>query len=151
MVAATNTVGTARANSAEVGPVTAAGPSSANIDALLRHVLEPKGKPAKIGALLKNDGYRFSFKAPSPGRLRIGWDLPSKVATAAAKLVHPPEAGLSVTFHKAGTEKIKIVLSSAAGRHLLRHAKKVKLVATGVFSVSAGNTGTASTAFTLKK
>ena len=150
VVAATNTVGTARANSAEVGPVSAAGPSSASIDALLRHVLEPKGKPAKIGALLKNDGYRFSFKAPSPGRLRIGWDLPSKIATATARLVHPPEAGLSVTFHKAGTEKIKIVLSSA-GRRLLKHVKKVKLVAMGVFAVSGGNTGSASKTFTLKK
>jgi hypothetical protein len=150
VVAATNSVGTARANSAEVGPVTAAGPSSASIDALLRNVLEPKGKPAKIGALLKAGGYRFSFKAPSPGRLRIGWALPSKVATAAAKLVHPPEAVLSVTFHKAGIEKIKIVLSSA-GRRLLKHVKKVKLVAMGVFTVSGGNTGSASKVFMLKK
>lgn len=150
VVAATNTVGTARANSAETGPVAAAGPSTAGIDALLLHVLEPKGKQAKIGALLKNGGYRFSFKAPSAGRLRISWSLPSKVASDGGKLVHSAEAGLSVIFHKPGTAKLKVLLS-AAGRHLLRHAKKVKLVATGVFSVSAGNTGTASTAFTLKK
>ena len=150
VVAATNTVGTARADSAETGPVAASGPSTATIEALLRHVLEPKGKPAKIGALLKNGGYRFSFKAPSTGRLRISWNLPSKVASDASKLLHPPEAGLSVIFHKPGTAKLKVLLSGT-GRHLLRHAKKLKLVATGVFTVSAGNTGTASKAFTLKK
>ena len=150
VVAATNTVGTARADSAETGPVAASGPSTATIEALLRHVLEPKGKPAKIGALLNNGGYRFTFKAPAAGRLRISWNLPSKVASDAGKLVHPPEAGLSVTFHKPGTAKLKVLLSGT-GRHLLRHAKKLKLVATGVFTVSAGNTGTASKAFTLKK
>ena len=43
------------------------------------------------------------------------------------------------------------VLLSAAGRRLLRHAEKLKLVATGVFTVSRGNSGSASKAFTLKK
>ncbi len=150
VVAATNTVGTSRADSAESGTVTAAGPSTASIEALLRHVLEPKGNQAKIGALLKNGGYRFSFKAPSAGRLRIRWNLPSKVASDAGKLVHPPAAGLSVIFHKPGTAKLKVLLS-ATGRHLLRHAEKLKLVATGVFTVPGGNTGSASKAFTLKK
>ena len=147
VVSATNSAGAAHANSSEVGPVKPAGPSQATIAALLRHILTPKGNGAKIGALLNNGGYKFSFKAPSAGRLRIAWALPLKVA---AKLVHAADADLSVTFHKQGTAKVKVLLT-AAGRHLLRHATKVRLIATGSFAAADGETGSASKAFTLKK
>jgi hypothetical protein len=148
VVAATNTVGTVRAASAEVGPVKPAGPSKASIEALLRHVLVPHGKGAKIGALLKNGSYKFSFKAPSAGRLRISWAVPQ--LKIAAKLVHAPEATLSVKFHKQGTAKVKIQLTGA-GRKLLKHANKVKLIAAGTFAAADGQTGSASRAFTLTK
>jgi len=142
IVSATNTSGTRSADSKETGPVKAKGPTPASLDALLRSVLAPKGKPAKIGALLKNGGYRFSFNAPSAGRLLIAWNVPSKLAEHAA--------GLKVTFHKARTAKLKILLT-AAGRALLKNATALKLVATGSFAAGDGEAGSASKALTLKK
>ena len=61
----------------------------------------------------------------------------------AAKLVRPPEATLGATFHKRGTAKLKVLLTPA-GRRLLTHNKKVKLIAGGSFAAADGQTGSAS-------
>ncbi len=142
IVSATNTAGKQSAVSKETGPVKAKGPTPASLDALLRSLLAPTGKAAKIGALRKNGGYKFSFKAPSAGRLLIVWNVPSKLTQH--------EAGLKVTFHNARTAKVKILLT-ADGRALLKNATALKLVASGSFVASDGETGSASKAFTLKK
>ena len=146
VVLARNTAGSAAADSKEVGPVAPAGPSRASIKALLLSVLAPSGNGAKIGALLKADGYRFSFKSPSPGRLRIDWNQPHKKGLS----LPMPVGDLTVTFHKARQATVKVVLTGK-GKKLLKHATSLKLTATGTFTPTGESVVTASKSFTLKK
>jgi hypothetical protein len=146
IVTAANGAGSRQGRSSEVGPVITAGLTQADIRALLRSVLAPKGNGAKIGALLKNGGYKFSFSSPGTGRLRISWNQPQKKTTA----LPMPAAAVTVIFHTQRTEKVKIQLT-AKGRKLLAHANLLKLTATGSFTPTGEQAVTADKTFTLKK
>jgi len=147
IVTAANGAGSRQGRSSEVGPVITAGLTQADIRALLRSVLAPKGNGAKIGALLKNGGYKFSFSSPGTGRLRISWNQPNKKTAA---LPMPAAAAVTVIFHTQRTEKVKIQLT-AKGRKLLAHASLLKLTATGTFTPTGEQAVTVAKTFTLKK
>jgi hypothetical protein len=146
IVTAANGAGSKQGRSSEIGPVITAGLTQADIRALLRSVLAPKGDGAKIGALLKNGGYKFSFSSPGTGRLRISWNQPNKKSAA----LPMPAAAVTVIFHTQRTEKIKIQLT-AKGRKLLAHATLLKLTATGTFTPTGEQAVTVAKTFTLKK
>jgi hypothetical protein len=117
------------------------GGSSAAIRGLLMRALAANGKGAKIAALLAHGGYTFSFTAPSAGRLQILW----------FRTVHGKRilvATLTVTFHKAGKSKITLRLTRN-GRNLLKHTRKLQLVASGGFTPAGHGTTNASRTITL--
>lgn len=149
-VSAANGAGSATATSNELGPVAPAGPGASDLHALLASILTPKGAGAKIPALLKSGGYRFTFKAPVAGRLAITWTKPRKAAKKAGAARSDPAAKLDITFRNPGTRTIRVVLTPT-GRKWLRHANTLKLVAAGTFSVANEPVVTASKQFTLKK
>jgi inosine-uridine nucleoside N-ribohydrolase len=142
-VTATNSVGSAKAASNKFGPISPARVSSRKIRALLVKALAAHGNGARIGALLKHRGYSFSFAAPSRGRLVISWHRASKHGKKV--LV----ASVTVAFHKAGTARIKLVLTGQ-GRKLLNGASNVKLIAKGSFTPFGQGNASATKTLTLR-
>jgi hypothetical protein len=125
--------------------------SSAQIAALLGSQLVPSDKLAKIGALLKSGGLTMSFKALEAGTLSVQWyEVPAgaklaKHSMAKAVLV----ASGQMTRTGAGTGKIKIRLT-AAGKRLLKHARRLKLEAKGTFAGTETSVSTTK-AFVVKR
>jgi hypothetical protein len=107
----------------------------AQIAALLGQQLIPSGKAAKIGALLKAGGLTMPFQALEAGTAVIGWyEVPAGAKLARHSSAKPVLVALGrVTFLAAGTGKIKVGLT-AAGKRLLKHAKRLRLTAKGVFT-----------------
>jgi hypothetical protein len=99
----------------------------------LRSALTPPGKAARIRVLLKNGGFSFSFKALAPGQLVISWYLVPKRSHATKHRPKPILVAIGqLTFSTAHTAKINVKLT-AVGKTLLRHAKGIRLIATGSF------------------
>jgi hypothetical protein len=130
-------------------PVVSAGPTTAQVKAALSRVLKPRGKAAKIGHLLRDRGYTFSFTAPSAGRLVIGWYLVPKGAQLAKAKKPLLAASASVVFDKAQKATIKVSLTGK-GRKLLKNAKRVKLTARATFTPAGGTATSLTKTITLK-
>jgi hypothetical protein len=124
-------------------------PSPEEIRALLRGLLLPRGRSAKIGALLRHGGYTLWFHAPSAGQLVIAWYLvPRGARLAAAKPVLVAIA--RVSFGHAGAARATVRLTPK-GRSLLRHSKRLKLTARGVLTPTGGLPIAATESFTLSR
>jgi hypothetical protein len=105
--------------------------SSAKLRKLLTKVLAAHGKQATLGALLRNDGYSFSFNAPAPGHLTIDW---YQLLRHGKKLL---VARVSVIYETSGSAKIKLVLTRK-GRTLLGRSHTVKISARASFAPAGG-------------
>jgi hypothetical protein len=148
---ATNNVGSAQASSTQLGPIATIAPSAAQIKASLLRQLAPQGKAAKIAALLKRNGYGLSLTAMSAGKLVIDWYyLPAGAHLARAKPKPVLLAAGKATFSQAGTQTLTITLT-ANGKQLLKHAKRLKLTATGTFTPAGKSAIVATTNFTLTR
>jgi hypothetical protein len=134
-VTASNSAGSTRAYSAQVGPVTAAAPSTPQITIALSNGLKVTGSAATITQMLKNGGYTGSFTAPSAGTLMISWYFSGVSADIASGHKRVVLASARVVFHAAGRAKLKIALT-ARGKQLLRTAKHITVLATGTFVAS---------------
>jgi hypothetical protein len=127
---------------------TASTPTTAQLKALLASLLAPRGKSAKIGALLKHRGYAVSFVSLTAGRLSIAWYLvPKDAHLSAAKPVLAAVGKIGVPA--SGASKLTVKLS-AKGRSLLAPGKPLKLTAKGVLAPSGRPSLSATRAFTLK-
>jgi hypothetical protein len=118
-------------------------PTAAQIRALLRTQITPRGRASRIGALLKR-GYRLRFRALTAGTAKVAWLL-------------VPKRGKRVLiasgrhrFGVAGTATIKVTLT-AAGRRALRRAKRLRLTAKGTFTPAGAAPVTATRQFTLRR
>jgi hypothetical protein len=121
VVSATNAAGSTRAASDQLGPVFANGQ---DIQAALAAVLRPTGAGATIGALLKHDGYKFSFKAHSAGTLVISWyESGWSQRRSSRSRRQPLTASVRFTFSTAATGQVTIKLT-AWGRWLLYHSPR---------------------------
>jgi hypothetical protein len=116
----------------------AAGPTVAQIRALLRSQITPHGRAGRIGALLKR-GYRLPFRALLAGRATVAW-YHHRVLIASGRR----------TFAAAGRATIVMRLAPA-GRRQLRHARKLRLRARGTFTPVAAAPLTAARRFTLRR
>ena len=87
---------------------------------------------ARIPVLLKPAGYAFSFLAPSPGTLEVLWYEVPKGAHISAKS-KPVLVAQSKSFFTSSTKYTVQLHLTSAGRRLIRHSKKVKLTAKGIF------------------
>ena len=117
---------------------TASRPSAAQIRALLRTQITPRGKAGKIGALLKR-AYRLQFRALTAGTAKVAWYRGRKLIASGRRSY--AAAGL-------GTVSIKL---TAAGRKALRRAKRLRLTAKGTFTSAPDPPVTATRAFTLRR
>jgi hypothetical protein len=149
VVTAMNSAGSSEAASGQVGPVPAIQPSRAAIRGALAAALAPNGAAARLASLLKHRGYTFRFRAPSAGRLVIGWYLvprgahlararPVLVATARAVVPGP------------GTRRYALRLT-VAGRRLLARRARVPLTGAGTFTPNGGGPVSVVKRFTLRR
>jgi hypothetical protein len=146
LVTATNSAGSTRAASTEVGPIT---PPPSQIKATLLTQLAPAGHAAKIATLLKNGGYTFSFKAPSSGRVVIDWYyLPKGAKISKAKPKPVLVAAGRGSSSKAGRVKLTIKLTGS-GRQMLKHTNRLKLTSEGTFTPTGKTAIIASKTITL--
>ena len=118
-------------------------PTAAQIGALLRSQIAPRGKAARIRALLKR-GYRLRFRALTAGTADVRWYRERKGAKPV--LI----ASGRHRFAAAGTATIKVKLT-AAGRKQLRRAKRLRLMAKGSFTPAGAAAVTATRRFTIRR
>jgi alpha-tubulin suppressor-like RCC1 family protein len=123
---------------------TTAHATTAAVGSSLLTQLAPKGKPAKIAALLKAKRYALSFKALRAGTVVVNWfSVPKgKQATLIA-------SG-RMTFKAAGTATL-ILRLTAKGAHLLRGAKRLKVTARSTFTSHGAAPVSKSRSFTLTR
>jgi len=126
------------------GQGTTSGPvkvNKAQIRRLLLKVLAAKGNAGTIRGVLKHGGYKFTFVAPSPGRLVISW---FSVSNGQKTLV----ATVALVFHRSGRANAVVFLTSG-GRSLLSGNTRMQLMAKGAFTPSGHGTIRASKRITL--
>jgi hypothetical protein len=122
--------------------------STAQLAASLRRQIAPTGKNARISKLLGARGVSLRFKAPRAGRVVISWYRAVTGSKRKAKLVLVARGALTFTRARTATVRIR---STAAGRRLLRRAKRVQMIAKGSFTPRHGSAVMASKAFVLKR
>jgi hypothetical protein len=128
---------------------TASVATTAQLKALLASLLAPRGKSAKIGALLKHRGYAISFASLIAGRLSIAWYLVPKGARLAGAKPVLVAVG-KIATPASGARKLTVKLT-ARGRRLLAPGKALKLTAKGVLAASGRPSLVATRSFMLKR
>jgi hypothetical protein len=148
VVTATNSAGSAQANSAQVGPVVSAAPSVTAIRSALSQALKAAAS-AKLTAIVRHHRYTFTFVAPGAGTLVMNWYyLPPGARLARAKPVLIARARAVAT--KPGRLRVTLSLT-AAGRRRLGHTKRLNLTGEGVFKPAGGAAVTVARRFTLRR
>lgn len=126
-------------------------PTAGQLKASVLAQLMPKGKAAKLAALIKATGYSTSFAALGAGTLVIDWYyLPKGAHLASSKPKPVLVAAGKRTFAEAGIQSITLKLTTA-GKKLLKHAKRITLTANGTFTAPGTPTVTATKRFTLTR
>ena len=113
--------------------------------------LVPAGTAAKIGVLLKNGGYTFSFRPPRTGSLVIAWYFVPTRAGLTAAVAKPTLAARGYAdFVGRRTAKITVRLTTA-GRQMLQRSTSVRLTAKGTFTPPLYKPIVATRAFTITR
>lgn len=135
---------------APVGSSGPAAPTRAQITSSLLSQLSPVGKGAKIAALLKH-GYSMLFHTLAGGRVLIDWYyLPKGAHLSKAGLKPVLVAAGQGSFSGTGAFKLTIKLTTK-GRQLLKHAKRLALIAKGTFTANGQQPITLTKRFVLKR
>ena len=134
------TVTTAAATTGTTGTTTPA--TAAAVASSLLTQLVPKGRPARIAALLKARRYRLSFRALRPGTVVVSWFSAGRKPTLIA-------SGRK-TFPAADTAAVILRLTTK-GTHLLRSATRLKVMARSTFTPRGAAAVTRSRSFTLTR
>jgi alpha-tubulin suppressor-like RCC1 family protein len=124
--------------------------TEAQIRQSLRQQLGIKGRGVRIASLRKRKRYSYGFTALTAGALSIGWYYVPPGARAPSSTAPVLFAAGHVTFRRAGTKVIVLSLTSR-GRRLLRHHKRIALLARGSFTPSAKAPITATKSFSLAR
>jgi hypothetical protein len=135
--------------SAQGGPGNTPGMAAKALRALIAAQLKPRGRTARITALLTSGSFTAPFKAPEPGTTVIDWDYLPPGSKRAAARPHPVlVASGALGFRAAGRAGLRIRLT-ATGRRLLRGSGRLQLTATCVFTPLGGTSVRTSATFEL--
>jgi alpha-tubulin suppressor-like RCC1 family protein len=124
--------------------------TEAQIRQSLRQQLGVKGRQVRIASLRKRKRYAYGFTALTAGTLSIAWYYVPPGARAPSSTAPVLFAAGHVTFRTAGTRIVLLKLTSTA-RKLLRHHRRIALVARGSFTPSGKRTVTATKSFSLAR
>ncbi len=127
-------------------------PTRAQLRTALATSLSPGGQGARMSHLLRNGGYKFTFRAPFAGRLEIKWEhLPAGMP--AARRRHRRLRSLAyaaVATKTAGAVPVQVRLTGL-GRRLLRQASHQQILVTVTFTPSGRRATTFSEVITLRR
>ena len=104
----------------------------------------------RIASLRKRKRYSYGFTALTAGTLAIAWYYVPPGARAPSSTAPVLFAAGHATFRTAGT-KVVVLNLTGRGRKLLRHHKRIALVARGSFTPSARRPITATKSFSLAR
>jgi alpha-tubulin suppressor-like RCC1 family protein len=124
--------------------------TEAQIRQSLRQQLGIKGRAVRIARLRKRGRYSYGFTALTAGTLAIAWYYVPPGARAPSSSAPVLFAAGHATFHTAGT-RVLVLSLTGRGRRLLRHHKRIALVARGSFTPSARAPITATKSFSLAR
>jgi hypothetical protein len=124
--------------------------TEAQIRQSLRQQLGIKGRGVRIASLRKRKRYSYGFTALTAGALAIAWYYVPPGARAPSSTAPVLFAAGHVTFRTAGTRLVVLSLTSR-GRKLLRHHRRIALLARGSFTPSAKGPITAAKSFSLAR
>jgi alpha-tubulin suppressor-like RCC1 family protein len=124
--------------------------TEAQIRQSLRQQLGIKGRGVRIASLRKRKRYSYGFTALTAGALAIAWYYVPPGARAPSSTAPVLFAAGHVTFRTAGTRVVVLSLTSR-GRKLLRHHRRIALLARGSFTPSAKRPITAAKSFSLAR
>jgi hypothetical protein len=123
----------------------------AQLAALLSKQLVPSGKASKIGTVLKHGGLTLAVQGLTAGTLTVQWYvLPGAKLARQVKAKPVLVATGKLTLAAAGVGTLQLHLT-AAGRRLLKHARRVKVVARGVFVASDGAVANATSGMVVRR
>jgi hypothetical protein len=111
---------------------TEAAPTAAQLKASLLRALRPTGRAARIGTLRSSGSYPLRFGALTAGSIRVSWSYQPKPTGQGARPKPVTVAAGRATISRAGSTSVRIALT-AAGRRLLKHARRLKITARGSF------------------
>ena len=124
--------------------------TEAQIRQSLRQQLGIKGRQVRIASLRKRRRYAYGFTALTAGTLAISWYYAPPGARAPSSTAAVLFAAGHVTFGTAGTRLVMLALTSK-GRKLLRHRRRIALVARGSFTPIGKRPLTATKSFTITR
>ncbi|HST33620.1 MAG TPA: putative Ig domain-containing protein [Solirubrobacteraceae bacterium] len=124
--------------------------TEAQIRQSLRQQLGIKGRQVRIASLRKRKRYSYGFTALTAGTLAIAWYYVPPGARAPSSTAPVLFAAGHATFRTAGT-KVVVLNLTGRGRKLLRHRRRIALLARGTFTPSAKRPITAAKSFTLAR
>ncbi|MGZ4287128.1 MAG: hypothetical protein ACXVH3_31120 [Solirubrobacteraceae bacterium] len=127
-------------------PACPSGPSAAQIRSRVAGQLTPTGACARIGAVLADGGYTFSFKPPMGGTLIVSWYTAPRGNDVKPKLLARGHAD----FLDSHPGRMKIVLTST-GRNTLAKSASLKMTAEATFTPIERAAVTASRTLTLTR
>jgi Bacterial Ig-like domain len=121
--------------SVQSGPPSAHGIAASGLLAFIARQLTPRGRTARIDALLTTGVFSALFRAPGPGKAVVVWYYQPPGARRGGRPAPPPVlvAAGALRFHAARTAALKIQLTSA-GRRLLSGSGRIRLTARCVFT-----------------
>jgi hypothetical protein len=148
LLTATNSAGSAQAQSSQVGPIA---PSAATIKARLLAQLSPSGKGAKIAALLERGTTRSRLRALSAGRVVIdGYYVPKGAKLSKAKPKPVLVATGQANFTRATLVRLTIKLTRS-GKQMFKALKSLKLTSKGTYTATGTAAVVARKTFSLKR
>jgi hypothetical protein len=120
--------------------------------ALIAREVAPRGRMARISALLASGEFKAPFTAPEAGSARLDWYYDPPAARRFASAARSPllVATGSFTFRTAATATVRIRLTDA-GRRILGASTRVRLTATCLFKPLAAGPVKSSAAFELRR
>jgi len=123
-------------------------PTDGQIKALLLKLLYPAGKSTRIGGLMRSDGYRASFSAPSAGRITISWYLSSRTSGGHSRrrLIATGKA----SFAMLTATRLNIRLTRT-GRQLIKHLNRVPVTVNGTLTLTGRRPVHSTARLTLKR
>jgi alpha-tubulin suppressor-like RCC1 family protein len=124
--------------------------TEAQIRQSLRQQLGIKGRGVRIASLRKRKRYSYGFTALTAGTLAIAWYYVPPGARAPSSTAPVLLAAGHATFRTAGTKLVVLTLTSR-GRKLLRHRRRIDLVARGSFTPNGKRPLTATKSFSLAR
>jgi alpha-tubulin suppressor-like RCC1 family protein len=124
--------------------------TEAQIRQSLRQQLGIKGRQLRIASLRKRRRYSYGFTALTAGTLAIAWYYVPPGARAPSSTAPVLFAAGHATFRTAGTKLVVLKLTGRS-RKLLRHRRRIALLARGSFTPSAKRPITATKSFTLAR